>query len=129
MPITNTKQTTLQITITSNAEVDGQLHTNDHLGYVGIGGMFYKHDTVNCLAKKCVNSMVQTYGIESAWALLNKRLTGIYHNISVKHLFCYVNGFSFCPKGRNRTADTIDKMKVLAKKFKGRRITYKEFVK
>ena len=129
MPITNTKQTTLQITITSNAEVDGQLHTNDHLGYAGIGGMSYKHSNVNYSEKGCVNSLTHTNDIKSTWALLKRRFTRTYHNISVKHLFCYVNGFSFRPKGRNCMADTIDKMEVLAKKFEGRRVTYKELIK
>ena len=73
--------------------------------------------------------MAHTNSIESLWALLKCRLTGTYHNVSVKHLPRYIDEFAFRLNEGNCEVDTIDRIAALAKGFGGKRLSYKELIK
>ena len=60
-----------------------------------------------------MSMVAHTNGIESVWALLKRGLTGTYHEVSVKHLPCYVDEFTFRLNEGNCQVDTIERMQAL----------------
>ena len=56
----------------------------------------FDHGEVKHAAKQYVNNgRVHTNTIEGFWSLLKLGIIGIYHNVSEKHLQCYVDEFVF----------------------------------
>jgi transposase-like protein len=89
---------------------------NDHPGYV--------HKTCNHSAKKYVDDMAHTNGMESVWAVLKRGIYGTFHDISEKHLQLYLSEFSFRLNEGNCEIDMIDRLHSMVKGVKGKRVTY-----
>ena len=70
--------------------------------------------------------MASTNGIESVWAVLKRGLTGVYHQVSVKHLGRYVDEFAFRLNEGDVKRNTLERMNSLIQAVAGKRITYKE---
>ncbi len=66
--------------------------------------------------------MAHTNGVESFWAMLKRGYYGIYHRMSPKHLWRYVNEFA----GRHniRNMDTVMQMSLIAKGLDGKLLRY-----
>ena len=107
-------------------EKGSTLYTDDHGAYRGLDMSVYDHHAVNHSAKRYVDGMAHTNGIESFWATLKRGYHGTFHQVSTKHLHRYVNEFA----GRHniREADTIEQMAFLAQGVVGKRLPYKELV-
>ena len=88
----------------------------------------YVHKTVNHSAKKFVDGMAHTNGIESVWASLKRGFYGIYHSFSEKHLSLYVDEFVFRLNEGNCKIDTVDRLESLVRGVAGKRVTYKMLV-
>lgn len=124
--VANTEASTLYSLIYENVRAGSMLHTDEHGGYKGIGGLIYGHDTVNHSAKEFVRGGVTVNGIESVWAVLKRGLHGVYHHASPKHIGWYVDEFTFRLNDGNVKRHTMQRIDSLIQGTTGRRITYKE---
>ena len=117
---------TIQQAIHDNVEVGSTLYTDEHGSYSGIGGLFFRHQTVNHGAGVFGRGPVNTNSIESVWAVLKRGLTGVYHHASPKHLGRYVDEFTFRLNVGNVKIHTLVRLDSFVDAVAGRRLTYKE---
>lgn len=122
--IANVTGKTLKGFIADNVAQNSTVVTDEFTSYKGLKG--YTHLTVNHSAGQYVKDMAHTNGIESFWALLKRGYIGVYHYMSVKHLHRYLNEFSF--RHNTSEVDTIEFIKMTAKRVTGKRLTYKELI-
>jgi len=98
-------------------------YTDESPAYSGISN---RHKTVNHSAKKYVNGMAHTNGIESVWTVMKRGYNGVYHNWSKKHCRQYVNEFTFRLNEGNVERDTRDRLNDLFKAMTDKTITFEE---
>ena len=127
-PVANTDSNTLHQAIHENVEVGSMLHTDEHGGYRGIGGIFFGHEAINHGAGEYVRAGVTTNSIESVWAVMKRGLHGVYHHASEKHLGRYVDEFTFRLNDGNVKRHTLDRLSSFVNATVGRGITYKELI-
>lgn len=125
-PVNATDRATLQAVIHANVEYGSTLHTDEHGGYSGIGGLFYRHEAINHGAHEYVRGDVTTNSIESVWAVLKRGLHGVYHHASEKHLHRYVGEFTFRLNEGDVKRHTMDRLASLMTASFGPRLTYRE---
>ena len=125
-PVADTGAGTLHKEILDNVELGTTLHTDEHGGYTGIGGLLYKHETINHSAGEYVRGDVCTNGIESVWAVMKRGVHGVYHQVSEKHLGRYVNEFTFRLNDGNVKRHTLARLDSFIKATIGCGLTYKE---
>jgi transposase-like protein len=121
-----TDAATLHPLIHKNVVAGSTLHTDEHGGYTGIGGLFYQHETIKHSAGEYVRDGVSTNDIESVWAVLKRGLHGVYHHASPKHLGRYVDEFTFRLNDGNVKRQSMQRVDSLLRGAVGRRITYAE---
>jgi transposase-like protein len=119
---------TITDAIVQNVAVGSTLHTDEHLSYAGIGGLFFNHDTINHSAGEYVRDGVTTNSIESVFAVLKRGLIGVYHHASPKHLGRYVDEFAFRLNEGNVANHTMTRLRSLIGATKGRRLTYADLI-
>lgn len=95
--------------------------TDEWLGYNGLK-FTYTHLRVNHGAKKYVNLMAHTNGIENFWSHLKRGIDGIYHWVSKPHLQSYVNEFAL--RYNTRSLQTYERFDTILSNIAGRRLTY-----
>ena len=118
-PVQATSRTDLQTAIVENVRRGSKLHTDCNPGYKGIPG--YDHGTVKHSVGEYVRGQIHTNGIEGFWSLLKRGYVGIFHYMSIKHLFRYVNEFAARENAGHNTMVGIDRIIAGAE---GRRLTY-----
>ena len=128
MPVGDVNIATLHSAIHRHIEAGSTIHTDEHAAYQGLGGLFFKRETVNHGAGEYVRSEVHTNGIESVWAVLKRGIHGVYHKASVKHLRRYVDEFTFRLNEGNVKRKTFERLDDLIAAAGRRRITYKELI-
>lgn len=119
---------TITDTIIQNVEVGSTLHTDEHLSYAGIGGLFFDHDTINHSNGEYVRDGVTTNSIESVFAVMKRGLIGVYHHASPKHLGRYVDEFAFRLNDGNVARHTMERLDSFVKAVAGKRLTYKSLI-
>ncbi len=117
---------TLHGMIHENVETGSTIHTDEHGGYRGIGGLFYSHESINHGAGEYVRDGVTTNSIESVWAVMKRGIHGVYHHASPKHLDRYVNEFTFRLNDGDVKRHTLERLASLISASVGPRITYRE---
>lgn len=125
-PISNTDTGTMHRAVHKNVKAGSMLHTDEHSGYNGLGGMFYGHQAINHRTGEYVRDGVTTNSIESVWAVMKRGLHGVYHHASEKHLARYVNEFTFRLNDGDVKRHTLERLASLVTASIGPRITYKE---
>lgn len=125
-PIQRTDAATLHREIHTHIETGSTIHTDEHGGYLGLGGMFYNHERIDHGAGVHVRDGVTTNSIESVWAVMKRGLHGVYHHASQKHLHRYVDEFTFRLNDGDVKRHTLDRLASLVSAAFGPRITYKE---
>ncbi len=130
--IAGTESNELHSVIEKNVATGSTVYTDEHKGY---SGMEFKHDKVNHSEKVYVKGDVHTNGIESFWAIIKRAHMGTFHQWSKKHLFRYVNEFSF--KANTNGLPAFDKagndcgittVRAHMAGMEGRRLTYKQLI-
>ncbi len=112
--------------IHTHIEPGSTLHTDEHAAYLGLGGLFFRRETVNHSAGEYVRGAVHTNSIESVWAVMKRGLHGVYHHASRKHLGRYVNEFAFRLNEGNVRAHTMTRLDAMIAASIGKRLTYAE---
>lgn len=125
-PISNTDTGSLHRAVHANVQTGSMLHTDEHSGYLGLGGVFYGHEAIKHRAGEYVRDGVTTNSIESVWAVLKRGLHGTYHHASEKHLARYVDEFTFRLNDGDVKRHTLERLDSLVTASIGPRITYKE---
>jgi transposase-like protein len=105
-------------------EAGSQLYTDSHIVFSDLDGLFFKHDAVNHAAGEYARGPVSTNSIESVWAVLKRGLHGVYHHASKKHLFRYVDEFTFRLNEGNVKEHTLARLDAFVDRVRGKRITY-----
>jgi transposase-like protein len=124
MTIQNTDKETLQNAIYENVEIGSTLMTDEHAAYVGLNGIFFKHETVNHMGGEYSRGPVSTNGVESIWALLKRGIYGVYHQVSAKHLDRYVSEVSFRLNAGAVKQHTLARLDSFVAAVDGKRLTY-----
>ena len=126
MPLVDTSAASLQQAIHDNVEVGSTLFTDEATGYLGLDGLFYRHQTVNHMAGIYSEGAATTNGVESVWAVLKRGVYGVYHQISKKHLAKYVDEFTFRLNVGNVKYHTLERLDSFVLAVVGKRLTFKE---
>jgi transposase-like protein len=124
IPVKNTQRENIYPIIEENVKFGSTVYTDEWKSYKTLGKL-YNHSIVNHSAEQFVDGVVHTNNIESFWALLKRGLTGIYHNVSDKHLEKYLNEFTF--RFNNRKLTDGSKFDVCLANSKGR-LDYKSLI-
>lgn len=98
----------------------------DQPSYRRVGGLFYRHETVNHGVGEYRRGDCSTNGIESVFAVMKRGIIGVYHHVSPKHLHRYVNEFAFRLNDGNVKNHTLDRLNSFIAASAGRRLTYRE---
>ena len=126
MPIASVDTANLHQAIHESVAVGSTLHTDEHAGYQGLGGVLYGHEAINHSAGEFARGDVSTNGIESVWAVMKRGLYGIYHHASRKHLGRYVSEFTFRLNEGGVKRHTMERLSSLVTATVGKRMTYAE---
>jgi transposase-like protein len=119
---------TIRDVIVQNVEVGSTLHTDEHLAYAGMGGLFFNHETINHGNGEYVRDGVTTNSIESVFAVLKRGIIGVYHHASKKHIGRYVDEFAFRLNEGNVKNHTMTRLQSLVGAVKGKRLTYADLI-
>ena len=111
-----------------HVQIGSTIHTDESAIYNRVGGLLYKHETINHGAGEYVRGDVTTNGIESVFALLKRGIHGVYHHASPKHLHRYVGEFAFRLGNGDVSRHTLDRLASLFGAAIGRRLTYKDLI-
>ena len=105
-------------------EVGTQLYTDDHIVFSDLDGLFFRHESVNHSAGEYARGPASTSSIESVWAVLKRGLHGVYHHASKKHLFRYVDEFTFRLNEGNVVRHSLERLASFVDATAGKRLTY-----
>jgi len=122
-PVDTTEREELQAAVEGNVERGSNVYTDGNMSYRGLPG--YDHAFVRHSAGEYVRGAVHTNGIESFWSLLKRGYIGVFHYMSIKHLFRYVNEFAGRENAGHNTMAGIDRIIAGAE---GRRLTYERLI-
>lgn len=111
-----------------NVAVGSEIHTDESAIYNRVGGLLYRHETINHGAGEYVRGAVTTNGIESVFAVMKRGLHGVYHHASPKHLHRYVDEFAFRLGEGDVSNHTMHRLAALFNAAIGRRLTYKDLI-
>jgi ISXO2 transposase-like protein len=118
---------TLHESVHANVEGGSEIHTDEHLGYQGLG-YYYFHETVNHGAGEFSRNGVTVNGMESVWAVMKRGIHGVYHHASAKHLDRYVDEFTFRLNDGNVKRHTLKRLDSFITATKGLRLTYARLI-
>ena len=125
-PVPNANMVTINAVVQENVAEGSTIYTDSHGGYSDLPVFGYVHEWVNHSVGEYVRDQVTTNGIESFWALLKRGYVGIFHYMSFKHLWRYVNEFAF-----RYSAGPGNGFQTIARTFgrmTGRRLSYQRLI-
>ena len=111
-----------------NVEAGAEIHTDESAIYNRLGGLIYKHETINHGLGEYTRGHVTTNGIESVFAVMKRGIIGVYHHTSPKHLHRYVGEFVFRLNEGDVKHHTLDRLASMFMAGLGQRLTYKELI-
>lgn len=123
-PVEATDRDHLHAAVVQNVQRGSNLFTDCNPAYRGLPG--FTHGAVKHSAGEFVRGIIHTNGIESFWSLLKRGYVGVFHFMSVKHLFRYVNEFAGRENAGHNTMAGIDRIIAGAE---GRRLDYRTLIR
>lgn len=124
--ITNTRAEAMEPILLNNIAPESTLMTDEWWGYRNCELYFLNHKIVRHDLKQYVNEDCYTNTLEGFWSLLKKSITGIYHNVSKKHLQKYCDEMSY--RYNTRGMKDAERFTLSLKKLNGR-LTYNQLIK
>lgn len=126
--VPSTDINTVQNEIHGAVEAGSQLYTDEYGAYNDLDGLFFRHERVNHSAGEFARGSVSTNSIESVWAVLKRGLHGVYHHASKKHLFRYVDEFTWRLNEGNVANHTTERLDSFVDATVGKRLTYRRLI-
>ena len=117
--VERTDAPTLQSFVRERTEPSATVYTDEASAYIGLNRI---HEAVRHSTGEYVRGQAHTNGLESFWAMMKRGYTGVYHQMSAKHLHRYVSEFS--GRHNSRPLDTETQMSQLAVGAVGKRLRY-----
>lgn len=112
--------------VEGNTVPGSTVYTDEAPAYASLPSMFngLQHETVNHSAGEYVRGKAHTNGVESFWALLKRGYTGVFHDITWKHLDRYLAEFS--QRWNMLGLSNEERIDAILKAGIGERLTYEE---
>jgi transposase-like protein len=140
--VPNVERKTLLNAIEKQVEKGAMIYSDEARQYLTLKNIGYGHEVVNHgdgkyvkkysrrlgSAKKIVDFMATTNGIESVWALLKRGFYGTHHKFSNEHLQGYINESVFRLNEGNCKFPTMQRVNAIVDNCVGKRITYRQLV-
>ena len=121
--VKRTTKRELQGFVVDRTEPDATVYTDEARAYIGIPR---HHEAVAHSVGEYVREQAHTNGLESFWAMMKRGYTGVYHQMSPKHLDRYVAEFE--GRHNSRPLDTADQMTELSRGGIGKRLMYANLI-
>lgn len=128
LPVGDVDTKSVHTAIHTHVRAGSELHTDEAGAYNGLGGLFFRHQTVNHSAGEYVRAGITTNSVESVFAVMKRGLHGVYHHASRKHIGRYASEFAFRLNEGNCKVPTMQRLDALIAAGVGRRITYKDLI-
>jgi transposase len=93
--VENTGAGTLTGEVELNVQEGSRISSDEHGGYLPLGGMGFDHRTVQHGAKEFARGDVHVNSLEGYWSRLKASIRGTHIHVSEKHLGKYVGEFAF----------------------------------
>jgi transposase-like protein len=131
--IQSTDPKDLHAAVKKNVAPGSTVYTDEHRGYYSMWD--YTQNSVRHSLKEFVVGDAHTNGIESHWAIIKRAHKGIFHKWSKKHLWRYLNEFSFKANTKGLPAFVPDvktcgvtTVRAHVAGMEGRRLKYKSLI-
>ena len=118
-----TDAVTLREFVREHTKPGAQVYSDGHKAYRGLDGE-YRHKAVQHAVGTYVIGDAHTNAIESFWSMFKRGYVGTYHRMSPKHLDRYAK--EFAGRHNQRSRDTIEQMRRIARGLVGKRLRYDE---
>lgn len=124
-PVAPTHKATLNdATTKGNVNTRDTAYTNYDLGYTGLDGVLYRHESVRRSPMEFVNAVALTNGIEKVWAILKRGYNGTCHNWTRNCLSRMVNRSCFRLSVADWQRNTKGRLDELFRSMDAKNITY-----
>lgn len=120
--VDDTKQSTVEPIIHENVKSGSEVVTDEWIAYRNLGTTF-SHEIIRHGAREFVRGKAHTNSIEGFWSHFKRMLDGTYHNVSFKHLQCYVTEQTL--RYNTRKLKTHERFSMVLKNTEGR-LSYKQ---
>lgn len=110
-PVPDTSQFTLEPIILENVEPGTTISTDEMPTYNDLGrGGYYEHGKTNHKREEYVRGIHHTNTIEGHWGHFKRAVRGTHVSISGKHMWKYVNEFSYRRNFRNSHTEMFNRL-------------------
>lgn len=110
-PVPDTGQFTLEPIIVENIERGSTVSTDEYPTYRDLGrGGYYDHGTTNHKREEYVRGIHHTNTIEGHWGHFKRAIRGTHVSVSGKHMWKYVNEFSYRRNFRKSHAEMFNRL-------------------
>ena len=123
--IENVRSATVLPHIISNVALGAKI-TSDECSSYKVLAKFYSHRLVNHSKGEYVKGTAHTNSIESFWSHLKRNITGVYHQVSEKHLPRYLN--EMCFRHNHNDSNTESRIGLMLRQSSGVRLSYRELI-
>lgn len=116
---------TLSKAVKDHIDLSSRLMTDEHTGYIAVGKEFEGgHDRVQHKNLVYARGDVTTNTVEGFFSILKRGITGVYHNVSRKHLQRYLDEFEF--RYNHRKLEDGARTVAAIQGSEGKRLRYRE---
>jgi len=123
--ILSTDAKTLKAQIEANVAPGSNVLTDEHKGYKALGEKFHHHTVNHSIGQYVKDYFIHTNGLENAWSLFKRKVNGIHHFVSGKHLDRYLTEFTY--RHNRRKMGEGQRVNALLSQVEGR-LTYKALI-
>lgn len=99
--VPDTKRKTVIPHVKKKVLPESLVYTDEYMVYDSLNREGYRHDRVNHAQEVYVDGNVHVNTVEGFWSLLKRGISGVYHQVSSKHLQGYLDEYSFRYNHRN----------------------------